>query len=178
MIFWLIMRLILSAQQDESVRTMIGLKSRADIAGYSIIATDLERIADQTRVIAVNVGALVVSETKLPGSLHTAIRQHGLDVSELFADAMRALLSRELDKAVEATELSARLWKGEEEIALSATKLVQDPEALLRVRRIVQAFVLIAESCRQISIVTFSRHQHEPTKYSRPLDEKKPASRS
>lgn len=177
MIYWLIMRLILSAQQDEGVRALIGLKSRADTAGYSIIAADLERIADQTRVIASNVGWLIQSESKLPGAIHTAIREHGVEVGELFADAMRALLSRELDKAVEATELSHRLWKGEEEVWLTATRLVQDPEAMLRLRRVLEALMLIAESCRQIAIVTFSRHQSEPTRYVRPLDEKAASAR-
>lgn len=177
MIFWLIMRLILSAQQDETVRTLIGLKSRADVSGYSIIAADLERIADQTRVIGINVAWLVQSDQKLPGALHTALRQHGLNVGQLFADAMMALLSRELEKAVEAAEISARLWKGEEELTMLVTQSVQNQEALLRLRRIIQAFVLIEESCRQIAIVAFSRHQAEPTRYARPLDDRKTTSK-
>jgi phosphate uptake regulator len=168
------MRLILSAQQDESVRTMIGLKSRADVAGYSIIAADLERIADQTRVIASNVAWLIESELKIPGAIQNTLRQHAADVGTLFSDAMRALLSRELEMGVEATELASRLWKGEEEIAVAAAKLVAEPEAMLRIRRILVGLVLVAESCRQIAIVAFSRHQHEGTKYLRPLDEKAP----
>ena len=174
MIYWLIMRLILSAQQDESVRTMIGLKSRADVAGYSIIAADLERIADQTRVIASNVAWLIESESKIPGAIQNTLRQHAADVGTLFSDAMRALLSRELEMGVEATELASRLWKGEEEIAVAAAKFVAEPEAMLRLRRILVGLVLVAESCRQIAIVAFSRHQHEGTKYLRPLEEKAP----
>jgi phosphate uptake regulator len=175
MIFWLIMRLILSAQQDESVRTLIGLKSRADIAAYAIIAADLERIADQTRVFASNAVWLIQSEIKIPAPVQNAMRQQALEVGEVFANAMRALLSRELDKAVEATELSAKLWKGEETIMLSAVQALSNPEALLRVRRLMQALVLIEESCRQIAIVAFSRHQSEPTRFARPHEDKKGA---
>jgi phosphate uptake regulator len=174
MIYWLIMRLILSAQQDESVRTMIGLKSRADIAGYSIIANDLERIADQSRVIALNVEGLVESEAKLPGALHTALRAHGLELGQLFADAMLALLSRELDKAVEATEIASRLRKEEESLVLQTLGAVHDANAVLRVRRIIQAMVQIAESCRSIAIIAFSRHQSEPTRFMRPSEGEKP----
>jgi phosphate uptake regulator len=173
MIYWLIMRLILSAQQDESVRTLIGLKSRADIAGYSVIAMELERIADQTRILGSNAVWLIQSEVKLPATIQNSLRQHAIDVGELFANAMRALLSRELEKAVEATEQSARLWKGEETLILSAVQSVSNAEALLRVRRMIQALVLIEESCRQIAIVSFSRHQSEATRFTRPLDEKK-----
>lgn len=168
MIYWLIMRLILSAQQDEGVRTMIGLKSRADISGYSIIANDLERIADQSRSVALNVAALIESETKLPGSMHTALRAHGLELGQLFADAMLALLSRELDKSVEATEIATKLRK-EESLVLQALGAVKDEQALLRLRRIIQAMVQMADSCRSIAIIAFSRHQHEPTRYMRPV---------
>jgi phosphate uptake regulator len=178
MIFWLIMRLILSAQQDEGVRTLIGLKSRADIAAYAIIAADLERIADQTRVLGSNAVWLIQSEVKLPAGVQNALRQHSIDVGEIFANAMRALLSRELDKAVEATELSAMLWKGEETVILQAVQGVANPEALLRVRRLIQALVLIEESCRQIAIVAFSRHQSEPTRFARPLEDRKSAARA
>lgn len=173
MIYWLIMRLILSAQQDESVRTAIGLKSRADVSGYSIIAMELERIADQTRILGTNAVWLIQGETKLPATLHNALRQHATEVGEIFSDAMRALLSRELEKAIEATVLSARLWKGEESMILGAVQGVSNPEALLRVRRIIQALVLIEESCRQIAIVAFSRHQSESTRFARPLDDRK-----
>lgn len=178
MIYWLIMRLILSAQQDESVRTLIGLKSRADVAGYSIIAADLERIADQTRIVALSIAWLIEHEVKVPGSVLNTLRQHGIDVAELFADAMLGLLSRDLEKAVEATELAAKLRRSEEARSLAALEGTRDPEALIRLRRIAQAFTLIEESCRQIAIVSFSRHQSEPTRYSRPLDEKKGPSRA
>ncbi len=175
MIYWLIMRLILSAQQDESVRTLIGLKSRADIAGYSVIAMELERIADQTRILGMSAVWLIQSETRLPAGIQNSLRQHAIDIGELFANAMRALLSRELEKAVEATEQSARLWKGEETLILSAVQSVTNAEALLRVRRMIQALVLIEESCRQIAIVSFSRHQSEPTRFTRPLEDRKGA---
>lgn len=178
MIYWLIMRLILSAQQDESVRTMIGLKSRADVAGYSIIAADLERIADQTRNVGLSIAWLIDHEVKIAGSLLNALRQHGIDVGELFADAMLGLLSRDLEKAVEATEIAAKLRRSEEALSLATLEGTRDPEALMRMRRIIQAFTLIEESCRQIAIVAFSRHQSEPTRYARPLDDKKGPSRA
>jgi phosphate uptake regulator len=173
MIYWLIMRLILSAQQDEKVRTQIGLKSRADVSGYSIIAADLERIADQTRIVGHTVGWLIDHQVKLAGAVHSALRQHAQDVGKLFADAMLGLLSRDLDKAVEATEISVKLRHSQEPLALSAMEGIKDAEALMRLRRIIQAFTLIEESCRQIAIVAFSRHQSEPTRFARPLDAKK-----
>jgi len=169
MIYWLIMRLILSAQQDEGVRSMIGLKSRADVSGYSIIATDLERVADSVKVVADAAAWLLEHNVKLSGAFQTAFRTHSLQVNQVFQDAMLALVSRELDRSVEATEIAARLRH--EEPALVAAAMKEDPkdaDAVLHVTRMVQALTLIADAARAIAVIAFSRHQHEPTRFMRP----------
>lgn len=175
MVYWLIMRLILSAQQDEGVRTMIGLTSRADVSGYSIIASDLERIADQSRLVALDIAGLIEGEGKLPGAVQSAVRAHGTALGELFADAMLALLSKELNRSVEATEIAARLRKHEQALAAQALAAIHDEAVLLRLRRIVQAFVQIEDSCRSIAIIAFTRHQSDTTRFMRPLLDERPA---
>lgn len=169
MIYWLIMRLILSAQQDESVRSLIGLKSRADVSGYSIIATDLERISDNVKVVADTAQWLLERKVKLSGSFQTDFRSHTLQVLQVFQDAMLALVSRELDRSVEATELAAKLRHEEPELMTAAmAENTKDPEALMRIARMTQALTLVADSARAIAVIAFSRHQHEATRFMKP----------
>jgi phosphate uptake regulator len=174
MIYWLIMRLILSAQQDDSVRSMIGLKSRADVSGYSIIATDLERVADNVRVVADSVRWVIENDVKLSGAFQTLFRSHSLQVNQVLQDAMLALVSRELDRSVEATDVAAKLRHEEPQLMAAVLKEgPKDAQALLQVTRMVQALTLVADAARAIAVIAFSRHQHEPTRYMRPEGSKK-----
>jgi phosphate uptake regulator len=173
MIYWLIMRLILSAQQDESVRSLIGLKSRADVSGYSIIATDLERISDNVKIIADTTSWLLENKVKVSGSFQTDFRSHTLRVLQVFQDAMLALVSRELDRSVEAAELAAKLRHEEPALMTAAmAERADDPETQMRIARMVQALTLVADAARAISVIAFSRHQHEATRFMRPSGRK------
>jgi phosphate uptake regulator len=170
MIYWLIMRLILSAQQDDNVRSLIGLKSRADVSGYSIIATDLERISDNVKVVADNATWLIANKVKLSGAFQTSFRDHTLQVTLVFQNAMLALVSRELDRSVEATGIAARLRHEEAALMTAAMKeSIDNPESLMRLTRMVQALTLIADAARAIAVIAFSRHQHEPTRFMKPV---------
>ena len=170
MIYWLLMRQILSAQQDESVRTLVGIKSRADVSGYSIIAADLERIGDHTRHLAAAASWLVQNEVKIPSAIQTALRSYALEVGQIFQLAMLALLSRELDKAVDAVERAGKLREKEEGLVLSTLSGIQNLDAVVRVRRAIEGLVHATDACRSIAIIAFSRHQSEPTRFMRPLE--------
>lgn len=170
MIYWLLMRQILSAQQDESVRTLVGIKSRADVSGYSIIAADLERIGDHTRHLAAAAAWLIENKVKIPGAIQTALRSYALEVGAIFQSAMLALLSRELEKSVDAIERAGHLREKEEGLVLSLLAGVENRDAVIRLRRAIQGLVNTAEACRSIAIIAFSRHQSEPTRFMRPIE--------
>jgi len=169
-IYWLIMRQILSAQTDEAVRPLVGIKSRADVSGYSIIAADLERIGDHTRHLAAAAAWLIENDIKIPGAIQSALRSYALEVGEIFQSAMLALLSRELEKAVDAVERAGKLRDREEGLVLSALTGLQNPDAVVRLRRAIEGLVHTTEACRSIAIIAFSRHQSEPTRFMRPLE--------
>ena len=170
MIYWLLMRQILSAQKDDSVRTLVGIQSRADVSGYSIIAADLERIGDHTKHLAAAAAWLIENQVKIPAGIQSALRSFALEVGGIFQSAMLALLSREFEKAVDAVERASKLQEEEEGLVASALSGIRDKEAMIRVRRAIEGLVHTAEASRSIAIIAFSRHQSEPTRFMRPID--------
>src|SRR3970282_1492574 len=74
MMYWLLVRLLLSAQVDDSLLEQLGLRNRLEIAGYRIIAKELEAVADYGEDIARNVVELIEAGGALPASLAKSLR--------------------------------------------------------------------------------------------------------
>jgi len=74
MMYWLILRLVLSAQMDEALVEQLGMRTRLEIPGNRAIARDLEAVADHACDIANYVKQILDADIKVPSSVLKAFK--------------------------------------------------------------------------------------------------------
>lgn len=163
MIFWLIIRLLLSSQQDKSVANKVGLKEPLHIVGYRTIAVHLERMADWAEKMAQNILDIQASETEIGKEVIDALSQ----ISELAQDichkAVECLYSGDVKVANEAINLYKRTMEPRVE------HLVRDFSSLISIcahlRTIIQGIQRIGEIGCEIAEIAINRALETPSKF-------------
>ncbi|MBI4416852.1 MAG: hypothetical protein HY557_07710 [Euryarchaeota archaeon] len=169
MMYWLILRLVLSAQLDEALLEPLGMRSRLEIPGYRIICQDLEAVADHGSDIAKHVQELLALGVDLPTPLLKSIRALAETIGQLYGKALGALLSRDLKQANEAIRLSRTLEKKEQDIGRIVLKEIDDPKVVIPVRGLVNNLIHIGEYARSIAVIAYNRYLEKPTNLCRPV---------
>lgn len=158
MIYWLLVRLILSAQQDESLITKLGMESRLNNAGYRLISKELETVADSARTIAQTVLDLIDRQSDLDWDLLRPLRDLANRGVQLYGDGLAALLTRDL-KLANATALASReLEEDLDSFMRTVFQGVTEPVELLALKAIVDNLERIAEFSHSIANVAFNRY--------------------
>jgi phosphate uptake regulator len=170
MIYWLSLKLILSAQMDDSLLEKIGLDNRREIAGYRLITKDLESIADHSEGIALNVISLIENEVKIPAPLMDNISNITSKVKEIYDKTLQALLNRDIEPANKALRMKEDLREQGEKIEKMMSEKVKDPFALLTIRKIMYDIQKISEFIFSISVITVNRHLEHPSDICKLLD--------
>jgi len=168
MMYWLILRLVLSAQLDDALIEPLGMRSRLEIAGYRVIARDLETVADLAYGIAKDVREILDGGYKVPQSILKALEQMEEVIEEAYAKALGGLLSRDLKQANEAIRLAATIEKRESDIVRLAIKDIKDVKVILPVRGIYSNMAQIGEYAQFIAVIAFNRYLEKPTNLCRP----------
>ncbi len=173
MIYWLTLRLLLSAQADDALVERLGIRSRLEIAGYRAIARDLENAADHANEIAAQVRAILEEEIDVPDSVVNALAGLMDLIGKAFAQAPGALLSRDLKQANTAMSLSKDLEKKEQDavrllIRESRTRRGKEPPFLLPVSLILHGIAQIGGYSRSIALIAYNRYLEKPSSLCRP----------
>jgi phosphate uptake regulator len=168
MMYWLILRLVLSAQMDEALVQQLGMRTRLEIPGNRAIARDLEAVADHAFDIASHVKQILEAHIKVPGSVLKAFTSLQDVIEQTYSHALGALLSRDLKQANEAIRLAAGLAKRGQDIVRLVLKEVKDPKAVVLLRGIYASMLLIGEYAAAIAVIGYNRYLEKPSNLSRP----------
>jgi phosphate uptake regulator len=173
MMYWLILRLLLSAQLDDALVERLGLRTRLEIAGDRAIARDLEIAADHAHEIAVQVRDVLRNEIEIPDSIMDAFAGLVDLIGQTFAHALGALLSRDLKAANAALDLSKDLEKREQDIVKlllreSRRQRTKEPSFLLPVSGILRSMGQIGGYGRSIALIAYNRYLEKPSNLCRP----------
>jgi phosphate uptake regulator len=173
MMYWLILRLLLSAQLDDALVERLGIRSRLEIAGYRAIARDLEIAADHAHEIAMYVQGVLREEIEIPNSIVAAFTVLADLIGQTFALALGALLSRDLKQANAALSLSNDLKKREQEVVKSLLResrgqRKREPSFLLPVTGILRGMAQIGGYGRSIALIAYNRYLEKPSNLCHP----------
>ena len=168
MMYWLILRLILSAQLDEALVERLGMRSKLEIPGYRLIAKDLETVADLSHGIARNVKDLLDEGIRTPPTVVKAISDFAELIERACAKALGGLLSRDLKQANEAIQLASGIEKREQDLVRLVLRETKDPKAIVPLRMIYSSMAGIGGFANSIAVIAFNRYLEKPSDVCRP----------
>ena len=168
MMYWLLLRLILSAQLNEALVETLGLRSRIELAGYRVIARDLETVADHCEDIARYVKEIIAADLEAPDNVVRAVQAFGETVSELYGKALGSLLSRDLKQANEALRIADSVPKRESDLVRLVQKETKNLALVLPLRGIFGAIAQIGEYAQGVAVIAYNRYLEKATNLCRP----------
>ena len=168
MMYWLILRLVLSAQMDEALVEQLGMRTRLEIPGYRVISRDLETVADHCYDIAGYVKEVLALDVKVPSSIIKAFQSMADVIGQVYSKALGGLLSRDLKQANEAIRIAETLEKREADLVRLVLKEIKDPKAILPLRGIYSGMGEIGEYAQSIAVIAFNRYLEKPSNLCRP----------
>ncbi len=152
-IFWLLARLLASAQQSRQVSEAIGIVDPMEIVAHNIIAWYLEMIADRLNSIA----NLIIRLEEHRGDSNEAIIEHLSQVGSIcftmFDKAMNSLMERDLKVASDAVDLYETV-EHEEENMLKEFQSSFDTDIAVILNQIAWEFKIIAEHSTAIAEIS------------------------
>jgi phosphate uptake regulator len=163
MMYWLIVRLVLSAQQDMGLISKLGLESPLNNAGYRVVAAELEAVADDMTSMAQAVLELLRANAAIPTPLVRRFKGLSDEVKGLYTHALAALLTRDLRLANNSLEARVKLKEAENELARESLKVVRDAGALLQIRAILDSLSRTADNASSVAKIAFNRYLERST---------------
>jgi phosphate uptake regulator len=173
MMYWLCLRLILSAQDDDSLMKKLGVERRYELAGNRLVAKDLETVADLSKEIANCAIALTQAGVKIPNKLSKAIKDYSSSVKDLYEKSLTVLLARDIESANRIIESKEGLRRKEERIEKLMFEDIKDSFALLHMRNVAHNLEKIAEMALSISVIAINRFLESPSELCMPADSNK-----
>ena len=168
MIYWLILRLVMSAQVDDALVERLGMRSRLEILGDRVISRDLEALADHCCDIARCAKEVIAQDVRVPGSIAKALQGLADAIGQAYGKALDGLFSRDLKLANEAIRLSAGLEKREQDLLRLVLKEFKDPRAVVPLRGIQSSLARIGEYAQSMAVIACNRYLEKPSNLCRP----------
>ena len=155
-IFWLLVRLLSSAQQSRVVSEAIGIVDPMEIMEYNQIAWYLEMIGDRLNSIAKSIIAIEERRTDDEEELFERLSQIGLIVFTMFDQAMKSVFDGDMKVASDAVDLYDAVGH-EEDSLLKEFQEKHDPELTAHVNQIAWELRIIAEYSTAIATVSIDK---------------------
>jgi len=169
MMYWLLIRLLLSAQADDSLLEQLGLRNRLEIAGYRLIAKELETVADYGEDIARNVIELIEDDVEVPTSMIKALKDLAEGVRDVYSKGIGGLLSRDLKLANQAILARDEMKKKEQKFMKVMFEDIEEPATLLSFRNIIDGVQRMADYGLSIAVIAFNRYLERPSNLCKPV---------
>jgi phosphate uptake regulator len=149
-IYWLLARLLASAQQSRAVSESIGIKDPMDIVQHSIIAWFLEMIGDRVNHIAYNIISLQEVRKAEDSSLIERLSQIGAIAFNMFDKAVSSIFDGNLTVASDAVDMYETI-EYEEGTLMKRFQNGSSPELSASVSEIAWDLEIIAEHSSAIA---------------------------
>ncbi len=149
-IYWLLARLLASAQQSRLVSEGIGIKDPMDIVQHSIIAWYLEMIGDRVNDIAVSIINLQQTRQESDDEIIERLVQIGMMAFTMFDKAVKSIFEKDLNVASDAVDLYENV-ENEESNLLKRFQNGSSPDVAAIVSQIAWDMKIIAEHSSAIA---------------------------
>ena len=172
-IYWLTLRLLLSAQQNPPMIQQLGMENNFENVGNRLVAKDLESIADLGEEIARNVRELIVEKVKVPPKILKAFKDFSDEILDVNEEAVASLLTRDLRLANRVINRGKSLVERERRLVRLMFESTRDGHAILLLRNILDALVTVGNYGFSIAVVAINRYLERPSTICK-VNEKKP----
>ena len=152
-IFWLLTRLLASAQQSRIISEAIGIIEPMEIVENNLIAWYLEMIGDRLYAIAKDIIALEELRNDEDEELFERLSQIGLVVFTMFDQAMKSMFESDIKLASDAVDLYEAVGH-EEDSLLKEFQENHNPELSAYVNEIAWELRIIAEYSTAIATIS------------------------
>lgn len=149
-IYWLLARLLASAQQSRLVSEGIGIKDPMDIVQHSIIAWYLEMIGDRVNDIAASIISLQQIRQESDDKIIERLVQIGMMAFTMFDKAVKSIFEKDLNVASDAVDLYENV-ENEESNLLKRFQNGSSPDVGAIVSQIAWDMKIIAEHSSAIA---------------------------
>lgn len=149
-IYWLLARLLASAQQSRLVSEGIGIKNPLDIVQHSIIAWYLEMIGDRVNDIATSIINLQQTRQESDDEIIERLVQIGMMAFTMFDKAVKSIFEKDLNVASDAVDLYENV-ENEEGNLLKRFQNGSSPDVAAAVSQIAWDMKIIAEHSSAIA---------------------------
>ncbi len=149
-IYWLLARLLASAQQSRLVSEGIGIKDPMDIVQHSIIAWYLEMIGDRVNDIAASIISLQQTRQESDDEIIERLVQIGMMAFTMFDKAVKSIFEKDLNVASDAVDLYENV-ENEESNLLKRFQNGSSPDVAAIVSQIAWDMKIIAEHSSAIA---------------------------
>jgi phosphate uptake regulator len=155
-IFWLLARLLASAQQSRITSEAIGIIEPIEIVEYNLVAWYLEMIADRLNSIAQHIITLDQYRDDENDELIERLSQISQICFTMFDKAIKSMFDNNIKIASDAIDLYDVLGKNEDSL-LKEFRQTQDPEVAAHVNEIAWEFRSIAEYSTAIAKISIDK---------------------
>ncbi len=154
-IYWLIVRQLILCARNRSIASKIGIDNPIHIAGYRVIARDLEVMADCAEVIAHEV---LNADGKLPfdQKIGDKVSKYNDLIAEVSENSGRALWTKDLRLANACLERAKIARAEQRKLMGSILREVKDVHAAVALRSIVSNLALIAYYAQTMSEIVMN----------------------
>lgn len=173
MMYWLILRLLLSAQMDPVLAEKVGITESLPIVGNRLISKNLETIADYAESIARSVLHLLEERRRPPEELVHRLKSVSDAAAKVVADGLAGVFTRDLRLLNRTVELAAQVERDVDQLVQDSVSRVPDPVTLANLRAIAWSLRRIAEFGSEVAIIGFNRYLERPSSICEPMGEEK-----
>lgn len=158
MVYWLALRLLLTAQLDPQIAEQIGIHDQLPIVGNRLICKNLEHVADYADAVAKSVIDILDGEADIEPALVKKLQRASDLSARIVADGLACIFTHDLKLANKAIEAKGDVEKAEEEILTEILKRHDDPALVAALRAVAWSTRRIAEYGSEIAVIGINRY--------------------
>lgn len=171
MVYWLALRLLLTAQVDPQVAEQIGIVDQLPIVGNRLICKNLEHVADYADNIAKSVLDILARDAEVEAPLLKRIQRVSDVSARIVQDGLACIFSHDLRLANKAIEAQGEVERIEEEILTDILKKHDDPALVASLRSVAWSIRRIAEYGSEIAVIGINRYLERESNICKRVDE-------
>lgn len=166
--YWLILRLVQTAQVDVPLGESVEVRSPLEITQYQVVNRNLEAFADSGQSVARSVLALLDTKVGLGPSFATNLKELAGAVEEVYAKAIGGFLSQDIQQVNDAIRQQEPTAARANEIVQTVLKDFTDAKVAVPLRTMLDGILAMFEYGRSIAAIAFNRYLEHSTDLSRP----------
>lgn len=171
MVYWLALRLLLTAQLDPQVAEQIGIHEQLPIVGNRLICKNLEHVADYADAVAKSAIDILDAGVEVEAPLVKKLQRMSELSARIVADGLACIFTHDLKLANKAIEAKGDVERMEDEILNETLKKYEDPALVAAIRAVAWSNRRIAEYGSEIAVIGINRYLERESNICKRADE-------